>query len=205
MMDDFHMITQEDLEHIKELISTQDLPTAVNTIKEFLEKQDLVELNVGVTGESGSGKSTFVNAFRGLGDEEEGSAPTGPVETTMKPEAYLHPKYKTVKVWDLPGIGTPRFKADEYLKLVEFERYDFFIIIASERFRECHTQLAKEITRMGKKFYFVRSKIDSDIVAEKRKKNFNQKKTLESIREDCKKGYLFSSYYNVFFICNFFY
>ncbi len=68
-----------------------------------------------MTGESGSGKSTFVNAFRGLGDEEEGSAPTGPVETTMKPEAYLHPKYKTVKVWDLPGIGTPSFKADEYL------------------------------------------------------------------------------------------
>ncbi len=189
MMDDFCMITQEGLEDIKESISTQDLPTAVNTIKEFLKKQDLVELNVGVTGESGSGKSTFVNAFRGLGDEEEGSAPTGPVETTMKPEAYLHPKYKTVKVWDLPGIGTPSFKADEYLKLVEFERYDFFIIIASERFRECHTQLAKEITRMGKKFYFVRSKIDSVIDAEKRKKkSFDQKRTLDIIREDCKKG-----------------
>uniref|UniRef100_A0A671RWU2 Uncharacterized protein n=1 Tax=Sinocyclocheilus anshuiensis TaxID=1608454 RepID=A0A671RWU2_9TELE len=160
MMDDFYMITQEDLEDIKESISTQNLPTAVNTIKGFLEKQDHVELNVGVTGESGSGKSTFVNAFRGLGDEEEGSAQTGPVETTMEPEAYLHPKYKNVKVWDLPGIGTPNFKADEYLKLVEFERYDFFIIIASDRFRECHTQLAEEIMRMGKTFYFVRSKID---------------------------------------------
>ncbi len=58
------------LEAIKESISTQDLPTAVNTINGFLEKQDHVELNVGVTGESGSGKSTFVNAFRGLEDEE---------------------------------------------------------------------------------------------------------------------------------------
>ncbi len=199
MMDDFYMITQEDLEDIKETISTQDLPTAVKSIKEFLEKQDLVELNVGVTGESGSGKSTFVNAFRGLGDEEEGSAQTGPVETTMKPEAYLHPKYNNVKVWDLPGIGTPNFKADEYLKLVEFERYDFFIIIASDRFRECHTQLAKEITRMGKTFYFVRSKIDSVIDAEKRKKSFDQKRTLDIIREDCENGWLFSSHDNVFF------
>ncbi|XP_059358567.1 interferon-inducible GTPase 5-like [Carassius carassius] len=188
MMDDFYMITQEDLEDIKESISTQDLPTAVNTIKEFLEKQDHVELNVGVTGESGSGKSTFVNAFRGLGDEEDGSAQTGPVETTMEPEAYFHPKYKNVKVWDLPGIGTPNFKADEYLKLVEFERYDFFIIIASDRFRECHTQLAKEIMRMKKTFYFVRSKIDSSIEAEKRKKSFDQKKTLDTIREDCENG-----------------
>uniref|UniRef100_A0A8C2PL49 IRG-type G domain-containing protein n=1 Tax=Cyprinus carpio TaxID=7962 RepID=A0A8C2PL49_CYPCA len=173
MFDDFDIITLEDLEDIKESISTQDFPTAVNTIKEVLDKQDLVELNTGVTGESGSGKSTFVNAFS---------------ETTIEPEAYVHPKYKNVKVWDLPGIGTPNFKADEYLKLVEFERYDFFIIIASDSFRECNTQLAKEIVRMGKRFYFVHSKIDSSIVAEKRKKSFNQKKTLDIIREDCEKG-----------------
>ncbi|ROL45823.1 Interferon-inducible GTPase 5 [Anabarilius grahami] len=186
--EDYCIITKEDLEDIKDSISTQDLPSAINTIKEYLKQQDLVELNIGVTGESGSGKSTFVNAFRGLGDEDEGSAKTGPVETTMEPEVYLHPKYKNVKVWDLPGIGTPNFKADEYLKLVQFERYDFFIIIASDRFRECHTQLAKEIKNMGKKFYFVRSKIDFCITAEKRKKNFDQKKTLDTIREDCKNG-----------------
>ncbi|KAL1279712.1 hypothetical protein QQF64_014312 [Cirrhinus molitorella] len=187
-IDDWCIITQKDLEDIQEFISTQDLPTAASAIKGFLEKQDRVELNVGVTGESGSGKSTFVNAFRGLGDEEEGSAETGPVETTMEPKAYLHPKYKNVKVWDLPGIGTPNFKADEYLNLVEFERYDFFIIIASDRFRECHTQLATEIMRTGKKFYFVRSKMDSIIDAEKRKKSFDQKRTLDTIREDCEKG-----------------
>ncbi|XDV34178.1 hypothetical protein PO909_004370 [Leuciscus waleckii] len=166
-------ITHQELEEIKDSISTQDLPSAINTIKEYLKKQDLVELNIGVTGESGSGKSTFVNAFR---------------ETTMEPEVYLHPKYKNVKVWDLPGIGTPNFKADEYLKLVQFERYDFFIIIASDRFRECHTQLAKEIKNMGKTFYFVRSKIDSSINAEKRKKSFDKKKTLYTIRKDCENG-----------------
>uniref|UniRef100_A0A8C1SX56 Immunity-related GTPase family, f1 n=1 Tax=Cyprinus carpio TaxID=7962 RepID=A0A8C1SX56_CYPCA len=186
--EDYCVITQEDLEDIKDSISTQDLPSAVKTIKEYLKQQDLVELNIGVTGESGSGKSTFVNAFRGLGDEEEGSAKTGVVETTTEPEVYLHPKYKNVKVWDLPGIGTPNFKADEYLERVQFKRYDFFIIIASDRFRECHTQLAKEIMRMGKKFYFVRSKIDFSITAEKRKKSFDQKMTLETIREDCEKG-----------------
>ncbi len=114
--EDYCVITQEDLEGIKDSISTQDLPSAINTIKEYLKRQDLVELNIGVTGESGSGKSTFVNAFRGLGDEEEGSAKTGVVETTTEPEVYLHPKYKNVKVWDLPGIGSPNFKADEYLK-----------------------------------------------------------------------------------------
>ncbi len=72
----------------------------------------------------------------------------------------------------------------------------FFIIIASDRFRECHTQLAKEIIRMGKKFYFVRSKIDSSIDAEKRKKRFDQNRTLYIIREDCENGWIFSSHDN---------
>ncbi|XP_016407174.1 interferon-inducible GTPase 5-like [Sinocyclocheilus rhinocerous] len=186
--EDYCVITQEDLEDMKDTISTQDLSSAITTIKEYLKKQDLVELNIGVTGESGSGKSTFVNAFRGLGDEEEGSAKTGIVETTTEPAVYLHPKYKNVKVWDLPGIGTPNFKADEYLKMVQFERYDFFIIIASDRFRECHTQLATQIMIMKKRFYFVRSKIDLSIEAEKRKKNFDLKKTLDTIRKDCENG-----------------
>ncbi|TRY65712.1 hypothetical protein DNTS_005558, partial [Danionella cerebrum] len=205
MLDDFYMITPRDLEDIKESISNEDLPTAITRIKEYLKQQELVELNIAVTGESGSGKSTFVNAFRGVGDEDEGSAETGPVETTMVPAAYVHPKYETVKVWDLPGIGTPNFKADEYLKRVEFEKYDFFIIIASGRFRECHTQLANEIRKMGKTFYFVRSKIDASVAAEQRKKNFNLKKTLDMIREECENGLKNIGFENpdVFLISNF--
>ncbi|XP_051960602.1 interferon-inducible GTPase 5-like isoform X1 [Xyrauchen texanus] len=180
--------TQEVLEDLKELISTQDLSSAVDTIKHFLDQQDRVELNIAVTGESGSGKSAFINAFRGLGDDDEDAAETGEVETTTEPKAYKHPKYENMKFWDLPGIGTPKFKADEYLKLVQFERYDFFIIIASDRFRECHADLVKEIKRRKKNFYFVRSKIDSSIDGAKRRKNFDEKKTLDIIREDCVNG-----------------
>ncbi|XP_056305067.1 interferon-inducible GTPase 5-like [Danio aesculapii] len=182
-----YVITQEELDDLKQTISTQDLPTAINTIKESLENQDLVELNIAVTGESGCGKSTFVNAFRGLGDEDEGSAETGTEETTLEPAAYLHPNFRNVRLWDLPGIGTSNFKAKDYLELVKFERYDFFIIISSDRFKENDTLLAEEIVRMGKTFYFVRSKIDQSIYSEKKKKSFNQKKMLNNIREKCKK------------------
>uniref|UniRef100_W5K779 IRG-type G domain-containing protein n=1 Tax=Astyanax mexicanus TaxID=7994 RepID=W5K779_ASTMX len=148
---------------IKETLANEDLPSAVGKIRDYFEQQDRVELNIAVTGESGSGKSTIINAFRGLGDEDEGSAPTDVVETTMKPTAYPYTKYPNVKLWDLPGIGTPNFKAEEYLKQVEFQRYDFFIIIASDRFRECHAHLAAEIVKLKKRFYFVRSKIDANI------------------------------------------
>lgn len=189
-MDNYDVIDYAEIEEFKRSLATEDLPSVVDKIRDYFAQQEQVELNIAITGESGSGKSTFVNAFRALGDEDEGSAETGVVEITPEPTAYPHPKFPNVKLWDLPGIGTPRFKADEYLNHVKFERYDFFIIIASDRFRESHANLAAEILKMNKKFYFVRSKIDSNIEAEKRKKTFNEELTLKKIRENCIKGLL---------------
>uniref|UniRef100_A0A8C4T2F4 Immunity related GTPase cinema n=1 Tax=Erpetoichthys calabaricus TaxID=27687 RepID=A0A8C4T2F4_ERPCA len=131
-------------------------------------------LNIAVTGESGSGKSTFVNSIRGL-------------KTTTEPTMYSYPKYPNVRLWDLPGIGTMNSKADEYLEQVHFAQYDFFIIIASDRFKQNHLMLAQEIEKMGKHFYFVRSKIDADLHASKirRKSTFNEERILMEIRQDC--------------------
>uniref|UniRef100_A0A8K9UIQ2 IRG-type G domain-containing protein n=1 Tax=Oncorhynchus mykiss TaxID=8022 RepID=A0A8K9UIQ2_ONCMY len=162
------------------------LITAACKIKEHLFNN--VELNIAVTGETGSGKSTFVNAFRDMKYNDDGAAPTGVVETTMEAKAYPHPKYPNMKVWDLPGIGTANFKPEEYLQKVEFDRFDFFIIVSSERFRANDITLAKEIQKRKKKFYFVRSKIDNDMRAEGRKETFDQEKTLETIRQYCIKG-----------------
>ncbi|XP_048124864.1 LOW QUALITY PROTEIN: interferon-inducible GTPase 5-like [Alosa alosa] len=171
-----------------ESLETQNITSAVQRIQTYFRDLDEVLLNIAVTGESGSGKSSFVNALRGLGDEEEDSAPTGVVETTTEPTAYPHPKYPNVILWDLPGVGTQNFKADTYLEQVEFDRYDFFIIIASERFRSSNVDLATQIQKMKKKFYFVRSKIDVDVQAEKRRKSFDQKLVLDRIRQDCIQG-----------------
>ncbi|XP_048850616.1 interferon-inducible GTPase 5-like [Brienomyrus brachyistius] len=181
-------IRNEDMQSMKEILQNNSLADAAEKIQDHFNELDHVTLNIAVTGESGSGKSTFVNAFRGIGDCETNSAPTDVVETKTEPKSYSHPKYPNVQLWDLPGIGTPNFKADTYLQDVEFNRYDFFIIIASERFRSCNVQLAKEIQKMKKRFYFVRSKIDNDIRAEKRKQNFDYGKTLQKIRDDCIKG-----------------
>uniref|UniRef100_A0A674BA34 Immunity-related GTPase family, e4 n=1 Tax=Salmo trutta TaxID=8032 RepID=A0A674BA34_SALTR len=101
------------------------------------------------------GKSTFVNALLGL-DGDEGAVETGVMETTMKAIRCSHPTMPNVKIWDLPGIGTPNLKAKKYLKEVKFETYDFFIIIGMVRFKENNIMLAKEIQKMKKIFYFVR-------------------------------------------------
>ncbi|KAM6911763.1 interferon-inducible GTPase 5-like [Lycodopsis pacificus] len=180
-------------EEVKELIETSGPAEAAAKIKPLLHKHKNIPLNIGITGETGSGKSTFVNAFRGLDDEDEGAAPTGVVETTSVATPYPHPHHPNVVFWDLPGIGTTKFPADKYLKLVGFEKFDFFIIISATRFRENDTKLAEEIQRMGKKFYFVRSKIDDEVRNEKRravrqKKAFNEEQTLDKIRENSIQG-----------------
>ncbi|XP_034612573.1 interferon-inducible GTPase 5-like [Trachemys scripta elegans] len=144
-----------------------------------------IDFNIAVTGESGSGKSSLVNAIRGLEDEDKGAAETRVMEMTKAPVPYCHPTCPIMIVWDLPSIGTPDFRPDTYLKEVNFSRYNVFIIIASERSRFCHTKLAREIKKMGKKFFFVRSKVDLDLYNEESKESFNEERTLEKIRKDC--------------------
>ncbi|KAK9539430.1 hypothetical protein VZT92_004538 [Zoarces viviparus] len=177
-------------EEVQELIQTRGLAEAAVTIKAYLDEQKNIPVNIGITGETGSGKSTFVNAFRGLDDRDKGAAPTGVVETTSEVTPYPHPHHPNVVLWDIPGIGTTNFPADKYQELVQFEKFDFFIIISATRFRENDAKLAEEIQRMGKKFYFVRSKIDDDVRNEKRgqKSAFNEEQTLNIIRENCIQG-----------------
>ncbi|XP_062854066.1 interferon-inducible GTPase 5-like [Trichomycterus rosablanca] len=158
---------------------------ATKKAQEVVDQLTNISLDVAVTGESGSGKSTFINAIRELSDDDEGAAATGVTETTSEPTPYQHPTMPNVIFWDLPGIGTTKFKAKDYPKKMQFARYDFFIIISSERFRENDILLAKEIKKKKKLFYFVRSKIDNDVNAEQSKKDFNEEKMLSKIKQNC--------------------
>ncbi|XP_076154836.1 T-cell-specific guanine nucleotide triphosphate-binding protein 2-like, partial [Alosa pseudoharengus] len=144
------------------------------------------ELNIAVTGETGVGKSSLVNAIRGLKDTDDGTAPTGITQTTTKPTAYPHPTIPNVTIWDLPGTGGPGFKPKTYMKAVKFQTYDLFIIVSETRFRENDIVLAKEIREKKRNFYFVRTKIDRD-VQEEMQKGVKEKETLQAIRKDCEK------------------
>ncbi|XP_049452876.1 interferon-inducible GTPase 5-like [Epinephelus fuscoguttatus] len=179
----------EPIEDFKEELLTNGPAAAAAKIQDYLDQQDNIPLNIGITGESGSGKSTFVNAFRGIDNRDERAAPTGCVETTTEATPYPHPNYPNVTLWDLPGIGTPNFSASNYLERVEFEKFDFFIIISADRFKENDVKLAKEIQRMQKKFYFVRSKIDHNLRDEEdSQRDFNAERTLKQIRDNCIQG-----------------
>ncbi|XP_065442577.1 verrucotoxin subunit beta-like [Chrysemys picta bellii] len=145
----------------------------------------ITTFNVAVTGERGSGKSSFINAFRGLSDDDRDAAEIGVCEIKMEPTPYQHPNHPNVTIWELPGFGLPRFPPDTYLKLVNFIRYDFIIIMFSGRFTSCHQILINEIQRMGKKCYYVRSKVDTDLHYFRRRKSYSEQRVLQEIRDDC--------------------
>ncbi|XP_063077008.1 interferon-inducible GTPase 5-like [Engraulis encrasicolus] len=158
---------------------------AIAKAKEIVNGLDQVVLNIAVTGETGVGKSSFVNAIRGVQRGDEGWAPTGVTETTMEPKEYPHPSMPNVRIWDLPGIGTPSFDAKRYVNKVHFEKYDFFIIVSASRFRENDLKLANEIKKTKKKFYFVRSKIDKDVKNEIEDGGGTEEEILLKMRKDC--------------------
>lgn len=184
------IISKETIDSIQSCIQEGDIQKVISIINAALTDIEKAPLNIAVTGETGAGKSTFINALRGIGHEESESAESGAVETTMDRKKYTHPKFPNVTIWDLPGVGTTNFKPEEYLKKMKFQEYDFFLIISSARFRNNEAQLAEAIKKMKKKFYFVRTKIDSDLWNEKKAKpsSYNREKILEVIRSDCVKN-----------------
>ncbi|KAM4826534.1 interferon-gamma-inducible GTPase 10-like [Thomomys bottae] len=181
------MLSLETVSGIQEALQEGNLKDVVDKIQESLSAAENAPLDVAVIGGSGVGKSSFINALRGLGHDEEGSARVGVVDTTTKKIPYKHPKYSNVTFWDLPGTGTPQFSPESYLETVGFSQYDFFILVSASRFTCNDAVLAQKITEMGKKLYFMRSKVDTDLYNEQRAKpkSFQKERVLQQIRDNC--------------------
>ncbi|EMP41827.1 Interferon-inducible GTPase 5 [Chelonia mydas] len=62
-----------------------------------LESFKSTMLDIAVTGETGAGKSSFINALRGLTAEDDGAAPTGVTEMTTEPTVYPYPNHPNVR------------------------------------------------------------------------------------------------------------
>lgn len=178
-------LIEKDLAELKSCLEQNNLQNVLAETKQELTLLENTIIHIALTGESGTGKSSFLNAFRNMTDFDEGSAQTGVKETTENPKSYPHPRFPEVILWDLPGIGIEKFKPKEYLKKVNFSTYVFFIIVASDRFTVNDAMLASEIQKMNKKFYFVRTKVDQAVDSERRKPNFSETQTLKEIREYC--------------------
>ncbi|XP_063077000.1 interferon-inducible GTPase 5-like [Engraulis encrasicolus] len=167
---------------------------AMAKAKKIVNDLDNVTLNIAITGDTGTGKSSLVNAIRGLTSKPNGDAtvtagsawaPTGSVETTKAVNMYPHPTMPNVRFWDLPGIGSLNFPEKTYLKAVNFKMYDFFMLVSSNRFTETDLKLANNIKKQKKNFYFVRSKVDNDVRNDSENEGRKEEEVLHNIRKKC--------------------
>jgi predicted GTPase len=133
-------------------------------IKSIMEKKCKEPLRIAITGGAGVGKSTFINTIRGLSPTDSGAAKTNSMsECTMAVEKCPDPRNPNLIYYDLPGYGSQKFPTNEYMGKLLLDRYDFFIIFSHNSFTDNDCYLAEELNRLGKKFYFVRTRIDESI------------------------------------------
>lgn len=132
-------------------------------IRETVATLSQIPVNIFVTGDSGNGMSSFINALRIIGHEEDASAPTGVIRTTQTRAEYSSSHFPNVVLWDLPGLGATAQTIENYIEEMKFSMCDLFIIVASEQFSSNHVKLAKIIQSMGKRFYVTWTKLDRDL------------------------------------------
>ncbi|XP_063172791.1 interferon-inducible GTPase 5-like [Candoia aspera] len=180
-------LTEEQIQELRTAFETGNFAQLAQRLQEAFRSLEDVRLNVGVVGESEGDKSTFINTFRDLCEEDEGAAPSGKVDANRTAVAHPHPKYPNVILWDLPNIGNADFDAKSYVEQMDVACYDFFLIIASQHFSAFHAQLAEKIKQASKDCYFVRSKVDADLESahQNSPSSFSETATLEKVREGC--------------------
>ncbi|XP_052787340.1 T-cell-specific guanine nucleotide triphosphate-binding protein 2-like [Mya arenaria] len=183
-------ITEEDQKAMMKACKEEGLPGLKQVIVENSNKWEKEPVRIAVTGNSGVGKSSFINTFRGLKPTDPDAAAVGTTETTMEVKAYPHPKHKNFVLYDLPGVGTQQFPRESYVEEVDFNKYDFYMILSATRFTENDAWLGQKVKEQGKKFFFVRTKIDFDMYNEKKDsgENFNEERSLRKIREDAERN-----------------
>ena len=94
---------------------------------------DPEKLHFAVCGSSGSGKSSLVNAFRGLKNNNSRAAHTGIIETTMAITRYPDPRneipYKRFVWFDCPGAGTLEIPGWQYFNQQGLFIFDVIVLV----------------------------------------------------------------------------
>ena len=112
-----------------------------------------------VAGISGSGKSSLINAFRGLRNRDAGAAPVGVVETTSQVARYPDPSTDMPYVWyDVPGAGTLSIPDWQYFTDQGLYIFNCIIVIIDSRFTATDIAILRNCVRFQIPSFIVRSK-----------------------------------------------
>jgi len=125
--------------------------------------------NFAICGQSGTGKSSLINAIRGLYDDDAAAAPVNEVECTMAIRSYPMTDLPHVYLWDMPGAGTASHPAESYFEGKSLYAFDFLVLVTAERFTEAELQVARKAADWNVPIVFVRQKFDVSFTARRRR------------------------------------
>ena len=139
-------------------------PVVLPSREEFEQKKKELQYKAGVfhfaiAGVSGSGKSSLLNAFRGLRNKDRGAAAAGITETTSAPTRYPDPDPNNPIAWyDIPGAGTLNVPDWVYFNAQGLYIFDCIIVLFDNRFTETDVAILRNCALFRIPAFIVRSK-----------------------------------------------
>ena len=128
---------------------------------------DAEKLHFAVCGTSGSGKSSLINAFRGVTNRNKHAAAVGVTETTSKitryPDARKELPYSRFVWYDIPGAGTTAVSDWQYFNDQGLFAFDFIVMVYDVRFTKIDVSIIENCYRFNIPVFIVRSKADQHI------------------------------------------
>ncbi|KAI6114567.1 interferon-inducible GTPase-domain-containing protein [Pisolithus sp. B1] len=133
---------------------------------------------------AGSGKSSFVNAIRGLDARHQDAAETGVVETTVTIGRYPDPNPDLPFVWyDIPGAGTLQQPGWLYFNAQGLFVFDCVVVLFDNRFTEMDIAILMNCRRFQIPTYIVRSKADAHILNIMQEDGYDRDRDDAAVRE----------------------
>lgn len=144
-------------------------PIALPTLSQLKHAQNTAgyrndTFHLAVAGSAGTGKSSLVNAFRGIPNSHPDAAQTGVVETTTKISRYSDRDAggvrETIAWYDVPGAGTLSVPGWEYFNDMGLYIFDAIIVAVDGRLTEIDVEILRNSERYLIPTFIVRTKAD---------------------------------------------
>lgn len=120
-----------------------------------------------VSGGTGTGKSSLINNFLNLDDNDINAAPVGIVETTFTIGRYPDPGDQPPRKWtvwyDIPGSGSSTFKDQVYFKEQCLFMFDLVLVIYRSRILDIHISIVRDCESFGVPSFIIRTSADTEI------------------------------------------
>jgi len=153
----------------------------INNARKQMNMDCLSNYNFAITGATGTGKSSLINALCDRDEVDDNAAEVGITETTSVVKAYPHPTRKHLVFWDLPGGGTATHPSRSYFQDKYLLAFDCLVICSAGRLVELDIDIAREAAKHRIPFLLVRTKKDADINSTKKKIRMMEKKDSKKV------------------------